>query len=320
MSTELELGIIDRVKSILQIDSENSPLDLLILLRKHRNNFHPDLYTDHDAKSSAEAKFVEIGNMITELDSFIQRERVTKSPQELALFQPLYDNASLQSKIDELSAENERLKSMNEYLNSKMNEKETENNKKQREEMEEKQSELISIYKPTNNKIFSISFILIISGIIPILTKIEAIANIITKYAPFSTSQINTFMFIIFIAVIIISLARYIEYTKIKSRMAEIISPSYIKSFMRFIDGKKIFSESSVYSFIYGRNNVLKKISSRVGFKSIKPETINNLKDVFIYNLVSKQLVSIACADNLDMYFKIKEKPQYYNDLFGIEF
>lgn len=320
MSTELELGIIDRVKKVLQIDSENSPLDLLILLRKHRNNFHPDLYTDHDAKTSAEAKFVEIGNLITELDSFIQHERVIKSPQELALFQPLYDNASLQSKIDELSAENDRLKSMNEYLNSKVNEKETENNKKQREEMEEKQKELISIYKPTNNKIFSVSFILIISGIIPILTKFEAIANIITKYAPFSTNQINTFMFIIFIAVIIISLARYVEYTRIKSRMAKIISPSYIKSFMRFIGRKKVFSESSVYSYIYGEENIFRKICSWIGFKSTKPETVNNLKDVFIYNLVSKQLVNIACADNLDMYFKVKEKPQYYNDIFEIEF
>lgn len=316
MSNEIVLGVIERVKNILQIDTNNSPLELLQLLRKHRNNFHPDKFTDEKAKGKAEKKFVEIGTLIQELDSFIQQEQINKSPMELALYQPLYDNTSLQSKLDLSLEENKELNSKVDNLQNRIKDLENELKEKESKVIEEKQTELVKLYRPSNNRLFSITILLALTGLIPVLTKIESISNIIRKYAPFTTIQINTFMFTIFVGVIVFSLGKYLQYIAIKNRIDEIKSPIFQTDFFEFLPDKNDFTEYQVYIYIYGKKNVIKRTLLLIGFKLYKPETINHLKDVFIHNLIVKQLIEISYAENLDRRFHIKSKPRYHYEVF----
>ena len=315
MSNEIVLGVIERVKNILQIDN-NSPLELLQLLRKYRNSFHPDKFTDEKVKDQAGKKFIEIGTLIQELDSLIQQEQINKSPKELALYEPLYDNTSLQSKLDLSLEENKILNSKIDNLQNLIKDLENELKEKESKVIEGKQAELVKLYRPSNNRLFSITILLALTGLIPVLTKIESISNIIRKYAPFTTTQINMFMFIIFISMIVFSLSKYLQYIAIKNRIDEIKSPVFQNNFFEFLPDKNDFTEYQVYTYIYGEENIIKRTLLLIGLKLYKYETINYLKDVFIHNLIVKQLIEISYAENLDRRFHIISKPRYHYGAF----
>ena len=315
--TELDLGIIEKVKNILNVTEDNSPLELLQILRRHRTNFHPDKYSDPIAKAEAEAKFVEMSTLINELDSHIQRERLQKSPMELALYEPLYDNSTLQAKLDAAENEISELQKRIQAYESQISELKENLKDKQEDVITQKQDELIAIYKTSNKRAFSLSALFVLSGLIPILTKIETVSLLITKYAPFTASQMNLVMFFIFILVLVISIKKFFEYRIVKNRIFECKSPNTIKCFLDSIPDKKEFSENQVYDFIYGKKTKIKKILNILGFRNYKSETVSHLKDVFIHNLIYKQFVDIGFAENLDRTFRIKTKPKYYHEIYG---
>jgi hypothetical protein len=311
MSSELEKNIIDRVKEILKVDN-NSPLELLQLLRKYRNNLHPDHFTDETAKKEAELKFVEYTNLVKELDSFIQREKINKSPMELALYEPLYDNSSLQSQLDCVTEENEKLKDENEAYKNKIRELEEELMQKEAENLYKEQEKLIKFYRPRKLHVFSASLLIMLTGIIPLLTKVESISQKIVEYAPFSISLINNITFCLFIFIIMLSLINWFQYYLIKIKINEIKTPVFINKFLESLEENDSFTENHVYTFIYGKIFFIKRYLHFIGIKYYIAETILQLKDVFIHNLFDKQLIEISYADNLDRRFKIKGKPKYY--------
>jgi hypothetical protein len=311
MADELELNIIDRIKAILKIDN-NSPLELLQLLRKHRNNLHPDKFTDETAKNEAKEKFVVYSRLIDELDSYIQREKLNKSPIELALYEPLYDNSSLQSQLENIIHENEKLKDEIEMYKDKLKNMENDLIQKAANDLDKEKNELIKLYKLKKMRIFSVSLFLILTGIIPVLTKIDSIAEIIRRYAPFTVIQINSFTFFIFVFIIVLSIINWFQYYLLKIKLSEIQSPIFINKFINSLEENKYFTENDVYVFIYGKSVFFKKCLHFIGIRYYIAETTIQLKDVFIHNLLNKQLIEISYAENLDRKFKIKDKPKYY--------
>jgi hypothetical protein len=311
MTDELELNIVDRVKDILKIDN-SSPLELLQLLRKHRNNLHPDKFTDETAKNEAKEKFVTYSHLVDELDSYIQREKLSKSPMELALYEPLYDNSSLQSQLENIIHENEKLKEESEVYKNRIKNVENELIQKAVNNLDKEKNDLIKLYKPKKTRVFSVSLFLIFTGIVPLLTKIESISEIIVRYAPFTIIQINRFTFFIFIFIIVLLLINWFQYYLLKIKLSEIQSPMFISKFLNSLGDNKYFTEKDAYAFIYGKSGFVKKWLHFIGIKYYIAETIIQLKDVFIHNLLNKQLIEISHAENLDRQFKIREKHKYY--------
>ena len=153
-----------------------------------------------------------------------------------------------------------------------------------------------------------------LTGVIPIITKIELISDMITKYAPFSKEYINVTMFIIFVIVLIGAIINWIQYLLIRDKLYEIKSPSFINSFFKILPDKTSFTEHDVYSYISGTHKKFKRILSLLGVKVVKAETLCHLKDVFIFNMIQMQLADISYAEELNRRFKIKSKPKYLCD------
>jgi hypothetical protein len=111
MTQSIDLTILQKVKTVLQITDDLSSIELLHLMKDYRKRIHPDKFTEETAKKTAEDKFKEIGQLIEELDRFIQVDQVNRSAKEVALYEPLYDNLSLQRELDDAKNKVEELES-----------------------------------------------------------------------------------------------------------------------------------------------------------------------------------------------------------------
>ncbi|MFV8345765.1 hypothetical protein [Flavobacterium sp. ZB4P13] len=105
---------------------------------------------------------------------------------------------------------------------------------------------------------------------------------------------------------------------KIEYAAKRIKTPLMINRFVDYLDKKSInesFTEMNVYDFLqtelYSGNFLVRLINSRI-FHLFNETTIDSLKDIFIYNLINRKLITIWTADRLDRKFKVVKS--YYND------
>lgn len=324
MNTEIDKSIIQKVKEVLQIEEELSSIQLLKLLKDYRNKMHPDKFTEKVARKEATEKFKDLGNTINELNRFIENEKLHRSAKDLALFEPLYDNVSLQSqleeandKIEELDRQLKDLKEQNSILNESLS-------KKQNDELEKKNLELKQLYKPSRQSLASLGILFLLSSTFTVMTKFEEVSLLIKKYSPLQENLLNRIIFGVFIFMLLLVVKQYIENKILSQKVSNVCSPSFSKKFWSYLgnikeweDNKtKDFSEEDIFSYIYGKKTIIKNILGKIGFKLFQVETIDRLKNFFISSLLNKQLIKISLARNLDRTFTIKEgrRKYYYFD------
>jgi len=324
MNTTIDKSIIQKVKEVLQIEDELSSIQLLKLLKDYRKKIHPDKFMEDDARNKATEKFKALGNTIDELNRFIENEKLHRSAKDLALFEPLHDNVSLQSQLDEASKkikelENQAgdLKNQNDELNAALS-------KKQNDELENKNLELKQLYKPSKQRLASLGILFLLSSTFTVMTKIEEVSSVLKKYSPLPESFLNMMIFSLFIFMLLLVVKQYIENKILSQQVSEVCSPKFSKQFWSYLDyikdweddKTKDFSEEDVFSFIYGKKTKIKKTFAYLGFKLFQVETIDRLKNFFINSLLNKQLIKISLAKDLDRTFTIKEghRKYYYFD------
>ena len=90
-----------------------------------------------------------------------------------------------------------------------------------------------------------------------------------------------------------------------------IITPPMIQFFLTHLKTENKtdnIAENNVYNFIlrieYPKNKFVRQFLNKL-FGIQTHNVINRLKDIFIYNLLSKQLIEISGANNLDRNFRI---------------
>lgn len=309
--TKLDKTAIDKAKEMLGETGQNSPEELYDKLYEYRNSLHPDRFQDDESKKIAEEKFKDVGNALENLKKTIELQLVEKKPSEIIPFQKTYDiiqlkqtNVDYQNEIKSLKYDIDLLKYENKDLK-----KEIKNLRNQK--LKEKTDELIEQYRPTKKGLFSNGIIFILTLIGGILTKVQDIALFIFKYSPIPENIVHYIIFTILIFIPLRLLYQFLKQNSIEKISQLIITPPMLKIFLdELVSQKKTdeFNELDVYNFIsrikYPKNSLGRWFVNKI-FATHSYRVINILKDIFIYNMLSKQLIEISRADRLDRNFKI---------------
>ena len=320
MTTEIDKSIIQKVKEVLQIEDELSSIQLLKLLKDYRKRIHPDKFIEDEAKKAATEKFKNLGNTIEELNRYIENEKLHRGAKDLALYEPLYDNVTLQSQLDEALEKNGDLEAQVISLKEKNANLVMNLTKKENDALQKENQELKQLYKPSTQKLASLGILFLLSSLFTIMTKIEDVSFVIKKYSPFSETLLNNIIFSVFIFMLLLVVKQFIENKVISLKVSEVCSPKFSKEFWLYLDSVKCweddktkdFSEEDIFSFIYGKSSKVKKILASIGLKLYQVETNDRIKNFFINTLLNKQLIEISLAKHLDRTFTIKEGTRRY--------
>jgi hypothetical protein len=319
MNENIEKNLHVRVKEFLQIDEECSLFELFERLREYRNSIHPDKFQDEETKKEAEEKFKEAQNLWQELKRAIEREKLEKKSTEIQYYKSVYENVDLIKELDEARIKISELDSKIVQITHERDGLEKELSEKQTELVEEEFKKIESIYKPTKLSLASLGISTILVSLLAIFSQVESVAEKIRLYSPFSDSMFNIFIFGVFILLLVINLKKYIELNFIKRKATQICSPKIVEEFRDFLFEKYSnkergnFSELDVFKFLENKSPAYKKYLPFSGIRVYDIETIDNLKNVFINNLIMKKLITISVADELVRTFTIKMKDIYWH-------
>ena len=314
---ELEKNILQKVKDKLRINYEIDTIKLYDLLNKKRINSHPDKFLDSNLKKKANEDFKEFNSLLSELHTFIQSENSKKTSGELIIFEKEYELINKNQIIIDLE---EKIKNLDYSLENKNSEikalkKALENLKAN--DLKEKTQELIELYKPTSKNLFSLGISIAIALILGIISKVDKVALIIKKYFPFDPKILNIIIFTVLALIILNYVHKIFEGNLIEKLTQKIKTQAFINKFVIFLNSKDKsdhFTEHNVIEFfekeLSPRNFLSKFIFTN--FFSVKNDVaINSMKDIFIYNLLNRKLISISSAEYLDRKFKIINNNYY---------
>ena len=320
MNTQIDKSIIQKAKEVLQVEDELSSIELLKFLKDYRKRIHPDKFTEEKAQKDATEKFKQVGCTIEELNTYIENEKLNRGAKELALFEPLYDNVSLEKKLEDALEGIANLEKKVTILSDKNEKLNLEKDEKFDINLKNENIELKKLYKPSKQNIASLGILFLLSAMFAVMTKVEDVSILLKKYSPLPESTLNTIIFSAFIFMLILVIKQYIENKIISQKASDVCSPQFNKNFWDYLNTEKTwedeedkdFTEGDVFSFIYGKENIFKKFFASLGFKLFQIETSDRLKNFFINSLLNKQLIDISIAKSLDRTFAIKSGQKKY--------
>ncbi len=323
--TGVTTSIVQKVKDELQVSDDLIPTELYDLLHKYRSSQHPDKFMDEERKKEAEEKFKRLNSLLLELANFIEQEKQQKKPSEIIPYQKDYEIVKTKQQIINYEATISDLQFIN-----RMNEGEIKTLKRQilklqGDKADEKTTDLIKHYKPSKRSLLSQGVTFLLTLTIGVLTKVEEVANILTKYFPFDPAYLNSIIFAVLVFIPVRFAKMYVEEGQIENTAKRIRTPLFINKFLNYLKNKgakDTFTEMNVYDFLSSElapKTFLTRFLQVNIFVFYNETTIDSLKDIFIYNLLNKQLISISSAEQLDRKFKILKTVHYTSTNFDLD-
>ncbi|TDQ79085.1 hypothetical protein [Sphingobacterium yanglingense] len=322
MSAEIQISIIEKIKKRLNIDSEIELVDLYDLVFKTRSIYHPDKYLDNESRKEATEKFIEYSGLLKELKLYIDRVKFEKGGSELILFEDTIESIQdkshivyLEEQISELKSILKEKEDLISELNSTLSELIATLEKVRGNHVNELGKDIEKFYKPKPRNLLylGVSTITIIS--INLLKDMRSIKQNVTEFFPFDITYLNIFFFSIILLVVtnflinrlvlakVLNIAEKLKTNKVLNdffkKNNETNYPRYDVSNYFFTESKiEQYIETSFYENAYFK--ILNKLNKDFGAKSI-----SYLKQVFIYNLIEKDLIKIGKAEKLDRKFTV---------------
>lgn len=309
-TTDIEIGIVQKVMNFLNITESTNSVELYETLTSYRNQLHPDRCYDDESKMEATEKFVKATQLLTDLNSFINRERLAKSPTELVAIEKDYTIVNIQQKVIDKEKIIEVLESKIAKYREIIRNLLEQNKTISKERKETNYEEIRKIYKD-NGKIktgigLKVAFVFIYSFI----TSIDQISKAIRDYLPFSQNVLNIIVFSCISVSIIYSIRILIKNKIIEENSLRIETTTLIAKFSTLLKsdhfGSKI-SEMKIFEFIKSEFTNKKKVfaflEKIVGANN--DVVVEKYKNVFINNLLEKQLIKISKAKSLDREFYV---------------
>lgn len=312
--SEITVSIIQRARDFLKVEGDVGGVELHRLLREYRNAVHPDKVRDEEAKKTAEEIFKNVQSLLQELTQFLEQERLSRKPTELAFYSAAYDSVTVQAELDATKAERDELREENKNLDEQLKSLTDAEAKTQAEALKHETEGINELYKPGKASIASLGIVFLLTAVSGIMTKIEEVTNFLRKYSPVDEIVINKILFFLFLAILLITAKRLIEYHAMKQKLNETSSSEFAAHFMGYLTAHKgwdekcirTFSERDVVFFIECNISRRRKCLEILGFKLFSIECVETLKKFFIHTLITKRLVEIWTADSLDRNFRIK--------------
>lgn len=158
--SSLQISIIERVKKVIDINTDIDEYQLYKLLHETMISCHPDKFTDENIKNQAEEKFKQLQNLKAEFDEYLEQQRLNRQvaishsqdEEKLALIKTNSDKdleiINLKSKIKELCVKIDNLD--NEVDSCKKQLKDCQDNYDKRisEELNYSRENIRALYKP----------------------------------------------------------------------------------------------------------------------------------------------------------------------------
>lgn len=329
--SDIQISIIEKVKTELKITEEIDAFGLYEILYKARNITYPDL-VEPKLREEANTRFVKLNALLGELKTYLDGLKLSKSPKELIVYEKNYQSIIDKSLILNLESKN---KSLEYSISSK--EQEIERLKKvitkyQEDKSEELNSELKNLYEPKNSSFLVLGISAFLLLFINIISQIKTLKESIIELIPFNIVYLN---YVLFGLLIVIGLKLYFKNYQLKKikNIAEVLKSS--KTISTFFDyngkehgdyfKKKYFLESDLENFINtkfsrqkyqgydysyrGKKSLIQYQSKKIkgNFKSLftvnDQKSLNYLRDIFIYNLLTKGYIKFGKTNNLDREF-----------------
>lgn len=307
----LTTSIIQKVKDELGITEDLPSIELYDLLHKHRNLQHPDKFADEERKKDAEEKFKRLNELLNELSKYIELEKQQKKPSDIIPYQKDYEIVKSKQQAIDYEAKIKELQLINDYKDREIKTLRKEIASLQKDKVEEKTNDLIKHYKPSKKSLISQGIAFLVALVVGVLTKIDEVAIVLSKYFPFDPIYLNYFIFGILVFIPLRFITQYFLENKIDKAAKRIRTPLFNKKFLNYLSEKDIkdyFTEMNVYDFLqteFASKNSFSKTVRKYIYNVYSETSINSLKDIFIFNLLSKQLITISDADQLDRKFRI---------------
>lgn len=323
--SEITISIIQKVKEELSISEDLESTELYNLLHKYRSSQHPDKFVNDERKKVAEEKFKKLNTLLLELANYIEQEKQQKKPSDILPFQKDYEIVKTKQQSIEYEEIIKSLKLKIEVKEINIKELKKEILKLRSEKVDEKTIELIKLYKPTKRNLYSLGISFLLTIIAGVLIRVDDIAQIINKYSPLDQKVFNYIIFIILIFIPLRYLKMLFEESQIEKASKKIKTPLFISKFVKYLDNKDSkdsFTEMDVYDYLYNSlypKNIISRLFLSGIFNLYNETTIDSLKDIFIFNLINRQLISISSANKLDRRFKIINTTYYNNISFDLD-
>jgi hypothetical protein len=310
-------SIIQKVKDELNIQDDLPPTELYNQLHKYRNLQHPDRFTDSDRKKEAEEKFKKLNTLLQELSNFVEQETLRKKPSDLILLEKDFDLVKVKQEGINLEEEISGLRNDLQYKDYEIEDLKKQLVSLRSEKLDEKMKDLAKLYKPASKSLLSFGVTFLFTLVVGILTRVEQVGQIISRYSPFDQRIINYAIFAILVYIPLRYLKMIVEENKIQRVARKLKTPLFIRKFIEFIEDKDIkdnFTEMNVYEFLSDqlvpKNNISKFILCNI-ICLYSDASIDGLKDIFIFNLLNKELIEISDAERLDRKFRILKGWRY---------
>ncbi|QHW33226.1 hypothetical protein GZH47_22180 [Paenibacillus rhizovicinus] len=332
MSNRDHSTVVQSVKDFLGTDEDLSPQELYEMLYRYRLKTHPDLFKETDEKSEAEDRFKTCYKHLDNLSEYMMKERMI-NPRDIVVYDKDFEIVQSKQELLKSERELERYKNEIQYLqlscsnlSDKVKTLESEIKSLKSTKVTEKTQELVASYKPTVRNYRALGITFVLSALIAVSTQIEQLSGTVFKYSPLNKSLLNSIVFVIFLLVITLYLKRFIEHKKVDTFAKAVKSQGSINGFYEYLTENakdKEFSEFEVYQYIelkFTPNNFIKKHFHSKIIKVNEEETYEILKEIFIYSLFVKNLITYAGSENLKQKFKIKNSNSLRFDELNLDF
>lgn len=317
-SIEIQESIIEKVKTKLNISEEMDVFVLYKLLYDTRNNSHPDLY-EENLREKAKNKFQDLDQLLKELKVHLDNLKFTQTPKELAIYEKSFESVIDKSRILDLEEKNKSLKFSIEMKESEIKTLKETIEKLQEKHSEELNKELKELYKPkdSNFLVLGISAFLIV--LVNILAQMKSLKEGLLNIFPFAIIYLNYFLFTLLVIYCIRLFVNNLKYQNVQKISEELKSSTRINDFYlrykknktEYYREKEYFTEKDVEEYLkYSILDRRYQKSLFYYFESItlirSKKSFNHLRDIFIYNLITKGFIKIGSAKRLDREFLIE--------------
>lgn len=319
MAGSIERDIVEQAKKMLGITETLSLPDLYDMLYKYRTNVHPDKFIEKNQKDEAEKRFKQIGEILEKLTIKIQHEKLNKKPSEVMQYERRYEELSYKYEITRLQVELDKAQSDIQIKDWKVKELEEKVKTLQETTHIEKIDELINIYKPEKNALYSAVALAVLLFLSTVFSRVESIAGIVKKYSPISSNWFNNILFIIFVILMTIVVYQFIQDYSIKRLSKKIGAYRIYNKFLAYLgcdNENKNFKDSDVTNFI--EVDILQKsFYLRTIYTTLRLNNeivLEKTKDIFIYTLLTKRLIKLSGAQRLERIYGIIDTKYYWTD------
>ena len=309
-NSDLEIGIVQQVMNFLGINESIDNFQLYEKLLLFRNQMHPDHHYDDDSKKIAHEKFVKAGQLLTDLNSFINREKLSKPADQLVLsskdFQIINTQQSVINREKEIEILNQKISKLRKIVKDLL----AQNKNLAKDKKEANYDELKNLYRSNGKIKVGIGLKLAFALVYSFVTTIDQVAIAMQKFIPLSPNLVNNIIFFLILLSIFHNIWNLVRNAIVEKNAERIETTILISKFSQILEenhnGSKI-SEIKIYDFMKKEFTSEKKF--RLFWEKLfavnDDVIIEKYKNIFINSLLEKQLIRISKARGLDREFYV---------------